>query len=91
MMVKFTLLAMTAVLKAPCLPMLGAQGGGKKINAPQEGTWAAGRTMMLRRTSKRVKEVVDKMRLPGVVRLSMSFWYDTRNGTKEAKLEFVLR
>ena len=27
-------------------------------------TWAAGRTIMLRRTSKRVKEVVDKMRLP---------------------------
>ena len=46
---------------------------------------------MLRRTSKRVKEVVDKMRLSDVVRLSMSFWYDTRNGTKEAKLEFVLR
>jgi hypothetical protein len=33
-------------------------------------TWAAGRTIMLRRTSKRVKEVVDKMRLPAVVRLS---------------------
>jgi hypothetical protein len=33
-------------------------------------TWAAGRTIMLLRTSKRVKEVVDKMRLPAVVRLS---------------------
>ena len=43
-------------------------------------TWAAGRTIMLRRTSKRVKEVVDKMRLPAVVRLSRSFW-DARNGT----------
>jgi hypothetical protein len=37
-------------------------------------TWAAGRTIMLRRTSKRVKEAVDKMRLPAVVRLSRSFW-----------------
>ena len=46
---------------------------------------------MLRRTSKRVKEAVDKMRLPAVVRLSRSFWGDARNGTKEAKLEFVLR
>jgi hypothetical protein len=46
---------------------------------------------MLRRTSKRVKEVVDKMRLPAVVRLSRRFWQDTRNGTKEAKLEFVFR
>jgi hypothetical protein len=53
-------------------------------------TWAAGRTILLRRTSKRVKEVVDKMRLPAVVRLSRSFWGDARNGTKEAKLEFVL-
>jgi hypothetical protein len=52
-------------------------------------TWAAGRTIMLRR--KRVKEVVDKMRLPAVVRLSRSFWDDARDGTEEAKLEFVLR
>jgi hypothetical protein len=29
---------------------------------------------MLRMTSKTVKEVVDKMRLPAVVRLSWSFW-----------------
>jgi hypothetical protein len=48
-------------------------------------TWAAGRTNMLRRTSKRVKEVVDKMRLPAVVRLSRSFWDDTRNDTEKEK------
>jgi hypothetical protein len=54
-------------------------------------TWAADRTIMLRRTSKRVKEVVDKMRLPAVVRLIRSFWGDARNGTEEAKLEFVMR
>ena len=46
---------------------------------------------MLRRTSKRVKEVVDKMRLPAIVRLSRSFWDDARNGTEEAKLQFVMR
>jgi hypothetical protein len=40
---------------------------------------------MLRRTSKRVREVVDKMRLPAVVRLSRSFWGD------EEKLQFVLK
>ena len=34
-------------------------------------TWAAGRTIMMRRTSNRVKEVADKMRLPAVVRLSV--------------------
>jgi Ran GTPase-activating protein (RanGAP) involved in mRNA processing and transport len=54
-------------------------------------TWPADRTIMLRRTSKRVKEVVDKMRLPAVVRLSRSFWDDARNGTEQAKLQFVLR
>jgi hypothetical protein len=54
-------------------------------------TWATGRTILLRRTSKRVKEAVDKMRLPAVVRLSRSFWDDARNGMEEAKLQFVLR
>ncbi len=46
---------------------------------------------MLRRISKRVTEVVDKMRLPAGVRLSRSFWADARNGTEKAKLPFVLR
>ena len=52
-------------------------------------TWAAGRTIMLRRTSKRVEEEVDKMRLPAVVCLSRSFWDDADNGTQQAKLQFV--
>ncbi len=46
---------------------------------------------MLRRASKRVKVVVDKMRLPVVVRLSRSFWGDTRNGTAAEKLQIVMR
>jgi ubiquitin len=54
-------------------------------------TWAAGRTIMLRMTSKRVKEAVDKMRLPAVVRLRRSFWDDARNGTAPEKLLFVMR
>jgi hypothetical protein len=41
---------------------------------------------MLRRTSKRFKEVVDKMRLPAVVRVSRSFWVDASNGTVAEKL-----
>jgi hypothetical protein len=53
--------------------------------------WPARRTIMLRRTSKRVKEVVDKMRQPAVVRLNRSFWDDVCNGTVKAKLQFVLR
>jgi hypothetical protein len=54
-------------------------------------TWWAGRTMMLRSTSKGVREVVDKMRLPAVVRLSRRLWDDARNGTAAEKLPFVIR
>jgi hypothetical protein len=44
---------------------------------------------MMRRTSKRVKEVVDKMRLSAVVLLNRSFWDDIRHGTTTEKLQFV--
>jgi hypothetical protein len=54
-------------------------------------TWAAGRAIMLRKASKRVKEIVDKMRLPAGVRLSRTFWHDARNGTAAEKLPLVMR
>ncbi len=41
-------------------------------------TWVSDRTIMLRGTSKRVKQQVDKMRLPAVVRWSNSFAGDAR-------------
>jgi hypothetical protein len=53
-------------------------------------TLATGRTSMLRRTSKRVKEVVDKMHLPAVVRFNRCFWDDSRNYTEKKKHQFVL-
>jgi hypothetical protein len=54
-------------------------------------TWAAGRTITLRRTSKRVKEVVDKTRLPAVVRLSRSFWGEARMARPlKRKLQLVM-
>ena len=40
---------------------------------------------------EKVKEVVDKIRLPAIVCLSMSFWDDASNGTEDAKLDFFLR
>ena len=46
-------------------------------------TWAAARTIMLRRTSKKVKDVVETLLLPAVVHLSRDFWNDFRNGTRE--------
>ncbi len=52
-------------------------------------TWAAGRTIMLRRTSKRVQEVVDKMSQPAVVRVSRSSWVDARNGTVAERLTHI--
>ncbi len=42
-----------------------------------------GRTIVMRRTSKRVKKVVDKMSLPDVSRLRRTFWEDTHNGKEE--------
>ncbi len=38
-----------------------------------------------------VKEVVDKMRLPAVVRLSRRFWGGARNITDAEKLQFVMK
>jgi hypothetical protein len=52
-------------------------------------TWETGRTIMLR-TSKRVKEVVNKMCLPVIVRLSRIFWGDARNDTNDEKLQIVM-
>ena len=46
---------------------------------------------MLRRTSKTVQEVVGKMSVTPVVRLSRSFWDDARNDTAAEKIQFVLR
>ncbi len=42
-------------------------------------TWPADQTFMLRITSKRVKEVVDNMRLPVVVCLNRNLFDNTRN------------
>jgi hypothetical protein len=63
--------------------------------------WAARRTIMLRMTSKRVREAVDKLCPPAVVRWSRSFWnahttqkqkkHAELNGTAAEKLAFVFR
>ncbi len=74
--------------------MLAADAFATPLDAVPAGdwcrTWAAGRTIMLRSTSKKVQEVVDKMRLPVVVRLNRSFRDDTRNVTTAEKLQFVM-
>ena len=46
-------------------------------------TWETDRTIMLRRTSKRVTEQVDKMLMSAVVRLRTTFWDCQRNITND--------
>jgi hypothetical protein len=53
--------------------------------------WPADRTIMLRKTSKRIKNIIDKMRLPTDVHWSWKFWNDSQNGTTEEKLDFIMR
>ena len=54
-------------------------------------TWAADRTIMLRMTSKRFQELVDKLRPPAFVRWRRAFLEDELNGTADVKVLFVLR
>jgi Ran GTPase-activating protein (RanGAP) involved in mRNA processing and transport len=49
-------------------------------------TWAGNRTIMLRMTSKKIKNIIDNMRLPVFVHLNMSFWQDIRKGDSRASL-----
>ena len=57
-------------------------------------TWAACRTIMLRRTSKSVKQEVDKMRLPAVVHLC-ELWIEEGRGFQKScrlqKLQIVMK
>jgi hypothetical protein len=53
-------------------------------------TWPADRTVMMRMTSKPVKEAVDKLRLPTVLNLNKAFWNNLRYGTPADKLQHIL-
>ena len=54
-------------------------------------TWPADTTIMLRRTSKTVKQTVDKMRLPSDVRLSRIFWCEHQILTDVEKRNLVMK
>jgi hypothetical protein len=54
-------------------------------------TWAENRTMLLRMTSKRVQEVVNRLRRPAVVKVRKAFRADTRHGTAAEQLQHILR
>ena len=53
-------------------------------------TWSAERTIMLRRTSKKVKELIDMKRLPVFVRLNMRFWNNIYNSNSRANEKIQL-
>ncbi len=57
------------------------------INSP----WVSDRTIMLRMTSKRVKELVNHLRPSALVRWRRSFMDAKLNGTAPAKLQLVFR
>jgi hypothetical protein len=44
-------------------------------------SWPADRTIMLSKTSKKIRDIINNMRLPVDVRWSWTFWNDSRNGT----------
>ena len=52
-------------------------------------TWSADRTMLLMMTSKRVKEVVDRLRPSAFVKVSKAFRADTRHGTVAEQLQHI--
>jgi hypothetical protein len=54
-------------------------------------TWDAGNTNILRRTSKNVKNLVDKICPATDVVVNTNYWKDVHNGTSNEKIEFVKR
>ena len=54
-------------------------------------TWDACRTIMLRGTSKKIKNVIDTIRPPTDVIVNMNFWKDICNGTANEKIQFVMK
>jgi Leucine-rich repeat (LRR) protein len=52
-------------------------------------TWAADRTIMLRMTSKRVKDIMDRVRLPAVVRIRRSFLNEEGCGKVSKRLKQI--
>jgi hypothetical protein len=52
--------------------------------------WPVERTIMLRISSKRVKEVVDRVRPPAAMRLRRNFWADSSNEAVAQRLKHIL-
>ena len=52
--------------------------------------WPADRTIMLSKTSKKIKNIINKMRIPVIVCSSWKFRSDIRNGSTEEKVNFIM-
>jgi len=53
-------------------------------------TWPADRTIMLSKTSKEIKNIIDNMCLPVDVRINYRFWNDSHNCNTENKLDLMM-
>lgn len=55
--------------------------------------WPANRTIMLSKTSKKIKNIINKMCIPAIIQLNWKFFNDSHNGsgyTSEVKLNFIM-
>jgi len=61
--------------------------------------WPADRTIMLSMTSKKIRDIINKMRIPAIVQLNWKFWNVSQNETdspekvvytQEIKVDFVM-
>ena len=53
--------------------------------------WPADRTIMLSMTTKKIRDIINKINIPAIVCLKWQFWSDQHNGSTEVKLEFITK
>jgi hypothetical protein len=52
--------------------------------------WPADRTIMLSKTSKKIKNIINKMRIPAHIQWNWKFFNDSHNGSTEVKVNFIM-
>ena len=51
--------------------------------------WPTDRTIMLSMTSKKIRDIINKINILAIVCLKWEFWIDQHNGSTEVKLKFI--
>jgi Leucine-rich repeat (LRR) protein len=52
--------------------------------------WPADRTIMLSMTSKKIRNIINKMNIPAIVHWKWKFWSEPLNGSTEVKLKIIM-